>query len=474
MYLLTSSPMARPRRVFVSAFPVFPFTSSPGRSRWLFRATVETGRPHTASQPSPDPVSALHEYCCSDRNRLPKKSLSSSECLSPRFLVQDSPTLSRRRLFFSGCNGIPPCLVRRRRESLTSSGGSHPSDSSFLPHSSSFSPSSLSFSDIGFPYHSSMYSACAALTGEVSRRLGQPLVSCLASRGRQRHMSSSTSNSSTSSPSTLSSSSASPGLSPRFRSAVHREMVVSVTRTHLQNLLLRRFGTFRTQECRVIKSREFTSVVLSRWAAVLVDQNLRLDGENGSILAYSAPPFDVLKDSKVKNLIARDLEVRWFVNKLIANNVSTVGIDDGEGGQEGDEDERRIKKVQEGDHIPQPHFPSVLRQDHPQYPYEPYEMEKLRDLYGVLLKWPYRERGLVRSVAMRRAELERRQEEKELLEAGVREDEEPGRRKSRLKEGSTEKEEKPEAAGQLRITTGCSDNYIYAPSEMETGLYKEM
>lgn len=246
MYVLSSSPMAGTRRVLLSAFPAFPYTSPCAGSRAPLRDTVKAGRRHAASDPSPGPVSALPQYSRKENSSLSERSLTSSECLFPGFLVQHSLALSTPRRFLSGSTSAPPRPVRRRRESLTSLRGCHGIDSSALAplFSSSSSSSPLPFSGTGFPYHNGMHSACAALTGEFSRHLAQPLISfCLGSRGRQRHLSSSTSNSSTSSPSTpFASSSASPGLPPRFRSAVHREMVVSVTRTHLQNLLLRRFG----------------------------------------------------------------------------------------------------------------------------------------------------------------------------------------------------------------------------------------
>ncbi|PFH33898.1 hypothetical protein BESB_070500 [Besnoitia besnoiti] len=258
----------------------------------------------------------------------------------------------------------------------------------------------------------------------------------------------------------------------RFRSAAHRDMIVAMTRTHLQNLLLKRFGTFKTQECRVIAKPEFSAAVLRAWAGYLVDHNLRLDGEAGMRLAYAAPPAKVLKDPKVRELIRRDLEVRWLVDKLVAQNIAaTEGLaaESGTGGgataaAEEEELARSIERVKKADNVPQPHFPSVLKQDHPQFPYEPYELEKMRDLYGVLLKWPYREKGEVMSVTARRAEMEKKREER--IRRGEEEAGEEG-------EGEGAEEDAHEVAGQLKVTTGCSDAYVYAPSELETGLYKE-
>lgn len=236
-----------------------------------------------------------------------------------------------------------------------------------------------------------------------------------------------------------------------------------MTRTHLQNLLLKRFGTFKTQECRILGKPAFSAVVLKAWASWLVDQNLCLDGEAGFRLAYAPPPPAVLKNPKVRELMATDLEVHWLMTKLTNQNTAAVsGVSPASERASTDlasdpDAERRIQMVKKADNVPQPHFPSVLKMDHPQFPYEPYELEKLRDLYGVLLKWPYREGGQVPSVAARRAEMERKREER------VRRGEE--------EEGA--REESEEVAGQLEVTTGCSDSYVYAPSEMETGLYRE-
>uniref|UniRef100_UPI00389B3A66 mL164 n=1 Tax=Toxoplasma gondii TaxID=5811 RepID=UPI00389B3A66 len=229
----------------------------------------------------------------------------------------------------------------------------------------------------------------------------------------------------------------------RFRSAVHREMIVAMTRTHLQNLLLKRFGTFKTQECRILASPAFSAVVLKAWASAVVDANLRLDGEGAMRLAYASPPPAVLSDPKVKELVASDPEAAWMLKKLSCQSVASFASLPRE-----EEALEEVVRVKQKDNVPQPHFPSVLKMDHPQFPYEPHELEKMRDLYGVLLKWPYREQGQVASVAARRASLESKREE-------------------RLRKGETE------VAGQLKVTTGCSDSYVYAPSEMETGLYRE-
>ncbi|KFH12961.1 hypothetical protein TGMAS_309390 [Toxoplasma gondii MAS] len=257
-----------------------------------------------------------------------------------------------------------------------------------------------------------------------------------------------------SSVSSSSASSSSSAPSDRFRSAVHREMIVAMTRTHLQNLLLKRFGTFKTQECRILASPAFSAVVLKAWASAVVDANLRLDGEGAMRLAYAPPPPAVLSDPKVKELVASDPEAAWMLKKLSCQSVASFASSL----PREEEALEEVVRVKQKDNVPQPHFPSVLKMDHPQFPYEPHELEKMRDLYGVLLKWPYREQGQVASVAARRASLESKREER--------------LRKGEVTEEATQEDE-TEVAGQLKVTTGCSDSYVYAPSEMETGLYRE-
>ena len=69
-------------------------------------------------------------------------------------------------------------------------------------------------------------------------------------------------------------------------------------------------------------------------------------------------------------LLQRDRELRWLMQRIDPKGVG------------GRCDFSR-------DCVPVPHFPSVLQQEVPRFPYEPQQLEFLRDTYG-LLKWPFR------------------------------------------------------------------------------------
>uniref|UniRef100_A0A7S1ACF1 Uncharacterized protein n=1 Tax=Noctiluca scintillans TaxID=2966 RepID=A0A7S1ACF1_NOCSC len=120
----------------------------------------------------------------------------------------------------------------------------------------------------------------------------------------------------------------------RFR---HRDL--------LQQRLLRAFERDQ-HECTVIQSAAFRPF-LTAWAEVLLKKS-----EGGA----TADPHDV-PDEVVAASKSASAEVRWLVRRLVSREAMHRGT---------------------------PHFPSVLLQRGPQYPFQPYELTYLRHKAGSL------------------------------------------------------------------------------------------
>ncbi|OEH73891.1 hypothetical protein cyc_00811 [Cyclospora cayetanensis] len=140
-----------------------------------------------------------------------------------------------------------------------------------------------------------------------------------------------------------------------FKSAAHRDMVVLMTRLHLQDLLLQRFGRLRTAECELLRKVTGTPRLLLLWAELLVQEN----PANPPANAYFVPP-QLYALPEVKALLRKDKALRWLMQRIDPK------------GRGGPCDATK-------DCVPSPHFPSVLLQQVPQFPYEPQQLEMMRD-----------------------------------------------------------------------------------------------
>eukprot|EP00921_Rhytidocystis_pertsovi_P002931 GHVQ01004900.1.p1 GENE.GHVQ01004900.1~~GHVQ01004900.1.p1 ORF type:complete len:472 (+),score=63.10 GHVQ01004900.1:637-2052(+) len=201
-----------------------------------------------------------------------------------------------------------------------------------------------------------------------------------------------------------------------FKSASHRAMVLNMVRLDLQNRLLCRYHLFGQMECRVLSSAAFRPV-LTLWAEYLLQQNpacplsappqhhlsglhtaassspstcsltssssesslasgdwhSRVDASvapppppRTSPAVYSLqPPCAVLEMKEVQSLRKSDVEADWLLS--------------------------RLARPPTEDCIPLPLYPSVLRLDLPQFPYNTIELNQMGDFYG-LLKWPFKKR----------------------------------------------------------------------------------
>lgn len=265
----------------------------------------------------------------------------------------------------------------------------------------------------------------------------------------------------------------------KFKSAAHRDMVVLSTRLHLQDLLLQRFGRLRTAECCLLRKVSGTQQLLLLWADLLVQQN----PEKPPADAYFVPPeLYRLPDAKVSSnttnskrqeqtreyrrvrpwpiphgvmrllvltqvLLQRDRELRWLMQRIDPRGVG------------GHCDSSR-------DCVPVPHFPSVLQQEVPRFPYEPQQLEMLRDTYG-LLKWPFRPvRGAAKAaaaaaVATGSAELPQISQAEPTSE-GVA---------AAVAAVAAAVDRGDVRRANSKVRTRCCTDAIYAPDETETGAY---
>ncbi|CDI73911.1 hypothetical protein, conserved [Eimeria praecox] len=231
----------------------------------------------------------------------------------------------------------------------------------------------------------------------------------------------------------------------KFKSAAHRDMVVLSTRLHLQDLLLQRFGRLKTAECCLLRKASGTPRLLLLWADLLVQQN----PGNPPANAFFVPP-ELYRLPEVKALLHRDRELRWLMQRIDPKGVG------------GPCDSSR-------DCVPVPHFPSVLQQEVPRFPYEPHQLEMLRDTYG-LLKWPFKPlRGAARAAAEAAAaavaagnaevpQISLAEPTREGVAAAV------AAVAAAVDRGDVQR-------ANSKIRTRCCTDAIYAPDETETGAY---
>lgn len=148
----------------------------------------------------------------------------------------------------------------------------------------------------------------------------------------------------------------------------------------------------------------------------------------------------------VQDLLREDGELRWLMQRIDPK---------GKGGM--------CDSSKDG--VPVPHFPSVLQQDVPRFPYEPQQLEFLRDTYG-LLKWPFKPLRGAAAAAVAAA----------TTGSGPIQ---PITEAEPTVEGTSGAVAAAAAAvdrgdvkrANSQVLTQCSTDAIYAPDETETGAY---
>mmetsp|Transcript_34432 Transcript_34432/g.109335 ORF Transcript_34432/g.109335 Transcript_34432/m.109335 type:complete len:180 (-) Transcript_34432:84-623(-) len=128
------------------------------------------------------------------------------------------------------------------------------------------------------------------------------------------------------------------GVWRQLRQLRHRDL--------LQGTLLRAFERDQL-ECRVIQSAAFRPF-LTRWTELLLAQK---------VAGSAVDPHDVPPEIRQQAQKSGNPEVRWLVRRLLSG-----------------------EKLHRGP----PHFPSVLLQQGPQYPFEPWDFAYLRTRTGML------------------------------------------------------------------------------------------
>lgn len=201
-------------------------------------------------------------------------------------------------------------------------------------------------------------------------------------------------------------------------------MFLRMVALQLRCNLLRRFGGTRQEECRILRSSA-AKRLLYHWAADITDRMPVEPAAQREFVSRESVkiPGKVLKHHEIQPLMRQNASLRWLIRRI--------------------EDNQPL--------VPRPYFPSVLRYRLPQFPFQPQEIDKARHLYG-LLKFPFY-----------------------ALSADVHPA--PAERFRGLKEPVMPNEATVE--GNHNIASDCiyhdggtmgTVDYIYMPSELETGL----
>ncbi|ETB59193.1 hypothetical protein YYC_03445 [Plasmodium yoelii 17X] len=209
-----------------------------------------------------------------------------------------------------------------------------------------------------------------------------------------------------------------------FRSDSHFLMVTNLRFLELQKMLLNRFQIFKNEEIRILK-KDNMKTILYEWAKFLTKENIKTNITN--------IPEKVLENKIVTKIINDDIDCKWLVNKINVKN----------------KNENNIIKNQELKKIDNLHFddyPNLFYYEYPQFPYNYYDKKKMTNFYS-LIKFPYND---IINISRK-----------------IKTDEE------REKNGQeTEQHEITDMLHPDKDILNCDnyscDNYIYAPSEMET------
>ncbi|UKJ89889.2 hypothetical protein MACJ_003143 [Theileria orientalis] len=222
-----------------------------------------------------------------------------------------------------------------------------------------------------------------------------------------------------------------------FKSDSHRTLFHNMLKLQIKSRILSRFGGMGQQECRILRSNSFNDFV-SVWANSIINKlpkedNLHCEYVNSQINNVSQEILDL---PSVKHMMNTNPSVKWMIERINSDK----------------------------DNVPKPYFPSVLRNQMIQFPFKHQDIQKSKDLYG-LLKFPFYKlstslygeasesfKGLVEP---KTSHIDNDQEELDNL---IDRSDDPDEVSSSHLKNDEE---------HLKY---CSSNYIYAPSELETGL----
>ncbi|CAD2097558.1 hypothetical protein YYG_03963 [Plasmodium vinckei petteri] len=228
-----------------------------------------------------------------------------------------------------------------------------------------------------------------------------------------------------------------------FRSNSHFLMVTNMRFLELQKMLLNRFQTFKNEEIRILK-KDNMKTILYEWAKFLTTQNIKTNITN--------IPEQVLENKIVTKIISDDIDCKWLVNKINVQNKNENNIIQNE----------ELKKI---DNLHFDEYPQLFYYQYPQFPYNYYDKKKMTNFYS-LIKFPYNDiinisRKIKNDKQDEQNDLSKVDDTKNML------NDKDNQNLYKLNK-NYENIQKTEEEDSLNSDNYSCDNYIYAPSEMET------
>ncbi|SCM06497.1 conserved Plasmodium protein, unknown function [Plasmodium chabaudi adami] len=228
-----------------------------------------------------------------------------------------------------------------------------------------------------------------------------------------------------------------------FRSNSHFLMVTNLRFLELQKMLLNRFQVFKNEEIRILK-KDNMKTILYEWAKFLTKQNIKTNITN--------IPEQVLENKIVTKIINDDIDCKWLVDKINVQNKNENNIIQNE----------ELKKI---DNLHFDEYPQLFYYEYPQFPYNYYDKKKMTNFYS-LIKFPYNDiinisRKIKNDKEDEQNDLSKVDDTKNMLNDKDHQD------LYKLNK-NCENIQKTEEEDSLNSENYSCDNYIYAPSEMET------
>ncbi|KEG01048.1 conserved Plasmodium protein, unknown function [Plasmodium vinckei vinckei] len=224
-----------------------------------------------------------------------------------------------------------------------------------------------------------------------------------------------------------------------FRSNSHFLMVTNLRFLELQKMLLNRFQIFKNEEIRILK-KDNMKTILYEWAKFLTTQNIKTNITN--------IPEQVLENKIVTKIINDDIDCKWLVDKINVQNKNENNIIPNE----------ELKKI---DNLHFDEYPQLFYYQYPQFPYNYYDKKKMTNFYS-LIKFPYND---IINIS-RKIKNDKEDEHNDLSKANETKNMLSDKDHQTIQKSKEEEEEKEDDS--LNSNNYSCDNYIYAPSEMET------
>ncbi|CAD2086186.1 conserved Plasmodium protein, unknown function [Plasmodium vinckei brucechwatti] len=209
-------------------------------------------------------------------------------------------------------------------------------------------------------------------------------------------------------------------------------------------MLLNRFQTFKNEEIRILK-KDNMKTILYEWAKFLTTQNIKTNITN--------IPEQVLENKIVTKIINDDIDCKWLVNKINVQNKSENNI-------------IQNKELNKIDNLHFDEYPQLFYYQYPQFPYNYYDKKKMTNFYS-LIKFPYNDiinisRKIKNDKEDEQNDLSKVDDTKNML------NDKDNQNLYKLNKNYENIQKTEEEEDSLNSDNYSCDNYIYAPSEMET------